>query len=251
MPQLSHAQKLIDLRGFALAKKHELSVTSPLPLTQTQCQQEGRARILDEVIATLSEVTRGLPPMQAQEVVQPLLQKLAERKAAGLAFFRRNPMRYGIDHLDEWRMEGELQQIEEVQFRLCTCFSPRWRAQPWKHGCYFQVFHSQAEGVIDDAEMIARWQSEQRAHWFWEVAIIEVAPARTIDQRLEEVFRQTNHIEGNWTQEQAVFWVQSGMPLRSTSRHDVIVSVLSGSAWMVAPIGFRLLQGYPVVSDEA
>ena len=239
--QLTHAQKLIDLRGFSLAKRHELRAASPFSLTQTQCQREGRARILDEVVATLSSVTRDMQPRQAQKTVQPLLQKLAERKAAGLAFFRRNPMRYGIDLLDAWRMEGELQQIEEVRFRLCTCFSPRWQAQPWKHGCHFQVFHSPIKEAVDDGEVIARWQSEKRANWFWEVAIIEVAPARTIEQRLEEVFRQTDHLEGNWTRGQAVFWVQSGMPLRSTLRRDVIVSVLSESAWMVDLIGFQPL----------
>lgn len=241
MPSLSYAQKLINLRGHSLARRHELHATSPLSLTQTQFQQEGRVRILDEAVATLSGVTRDMQPRQAQEIVQPLLQKLAERKAAGLAFFRRNPMRYGIDLLDQWRMEGELQQIEEVRFHLCTCFSPRWHAQPWKHGCHFHVYHYQTEHAAEDSEAVARWQSEARTSWFWEVAIIEVAPARTIEQRLEEVFRQTNHVEGNWTQGQAVFWVQSGIPLRSTSRRDVIVSVLSGSAWMVDLIGFQPL----------
>ena len=239
---LTQAQKLLILRETSMQKARELRMEQPFTLKQSVCQRQGRANILEEVVAAFARLTMEMESKQVQLVVQTLLAKLAERKAADLAFLLRNRMRYGIDQFDAWIAEGEIQQIDAMWTQICACCSRQWQVQPWKHGCFFHVYHSLDERSFGNAEARARWQSEKRALWFWEAAIIEVTPTRTVEQRLEEVFRLTNHIEENWTQGQAIFWVQRGMPVRSTSRGDVIASVLSGNAWMVASVGFQPLQ---------
>ncbi|MEO9030062.1 MAG: hypothetical protein ABI413_14735 [Ktedonobacteraceae bacterium] len=242
MPMSTQAHKLLALRETYAQKAQALRTQRQFSRKQIECQMQGRYRTLDEVVAALSGLTAEMKPKQVQPIVQALLEKLAEHKAAGLVFYTRDRIRYGIDQLDEWITEGALQQIDAVLSKLCACLSPQWQAQPWKHGCYFQVYHYLAERAFDDAEAIARWHSKTRTQWYLEAAIIEVAPANTLAQRLEEVFLLTNHVEENWTQGQAVFWVQRDMPVRSTSQKDVIASVLSGSAWIVDRIGFQPLQ---------
>lgn len=242
MPISIQAQKLLVLRETYAQEAQELRTEYPFSRNQIQCQKQGRAHILDEVVAALAHLTAEMKSRQVQPIAHALLAKLSEHKAAGRAFFLHNRMRYGIDQFAAWTAEGEIQQIDTVWLQMCACFSRQWQAQPWKHGCLFQVHHYLAEKAFDDAEAIARWQGKKRVQWFWEAAIIEVAPTDTIEQRLEEVFRLTNHIEENWTQGRAVFWVQHGIPVRSTSRRDIVVSVLSGCAWMVDRVGFQPLQ---------
>jgi hypothetical protein len=65
------------------------------------------------------------------------------------------------------------------------------------------------------------------------------------EQQLEEVYRLTNHIDGDgWYQNREVRWF-APTHLRSTSVSDVIVSTLSGAAWITASLGFE-----PLVAQE-
>ena len=58
---------------------------------------------------------------------------------------------------------------------------------------------------------------------------------------LEQVFALTNHIDHPWTNNPAVVCSTSAPPVRSTSVGDVIVSLESGQAWLVLPIGLQEL----------
>lgn len=233
-------RKLIALRETSLQEIREYCRPRAATLSLSY-QQQGRIHILSMVVNALANVTGEMLPDQAQQAAQPLLEMLAARKAARLAFSHRHPRSYRADHTTEWQIKGELEQIDLIWPSLCACFSPRWQAQPWKHGCHFQVYHYLPERACADTEAITRWKGAYRHSWFEKVAILKVPAFNTLDQRLEEVFRMTNHIEENWTLGQAILWFQGDTPPRSTSRRDVVVSVLSERAWMVDRVGFRPL----------
>jgi hypothetical protein len=247
MYHVTLAHKLITLREASLRKIRELGhlddavvgqPSSPYRQLPLSYQQQGRIHILSSIVGALADVSDEMLPVQAQWVVKPLLEMLAERKAAGLAFFHRQPRSYRIDHPTEWRIMGELEQIGDVWPQLCACFSPRWQAQPWKHGCHFQVYHYLPEYGSSATETIARWNSASRRFWFEEVALLKVPAFATLNQRLAAVFRSTAN--ENRTHGEIILWAKSRF-LRPTSCRDVVVSVLSERAWMVDTIGFRAL----------
>lgn len=63
------------------------------------------------------------------------------------------------------------------------------------------------------------------------------APVAVVSaQDLTGVFRDTNHIESDWAQNESVLKVDT--PVRSTSVGDIVLDATSGNAWTCAPIGW-------------
>lgn len=97
----------------------------------------------------------------------------------------------------------------------------------------YAVFHAREP-------MAMRYPQEQEAKWainrprYYAHAADVVAP-------LGQVFALTNHIDHAWTSNPEVVWYDTSRPQRSTSVGDVIVSHLSGVAWLGMPIGLRPL----------
>ena len=95
----------------------------------------------------------------------------------------------------------------------------------------FQVYHA------TDLSMMAMPQPER-----WHVdRMLYYRHVATVDAPLERVFTLTNHIDRSWVENREVIWHVAGEPLRSTSVGDVIVSVESGQAWLILPIGLQAL----------
>jgi hypothetical protein len=123
---------------------------------------------------------------------------------------------------------------------LCARLSPTWTLSPKSYGRYFHVYHSTDMAAMRDSAVgEQRWKGPEREWWCTEVAIINV-PQR--ECQLEEVFRLTNHSEGNWTHHREVVWVEVCGQVRSTSVGDVVVSLLSGTAWIVKNMGFQVIE---------
>ena len=80
----------------------------------------------------------------------------------------------------------------------------------------------------------------QAAHWFRDRSRYYTHVADVVAS-LEQVFALTNHIDHPWTSNPQVVWHTTAAPVRSTSVGDVIVSLESGQAWLVMPIGLQEL----------
>lgn len=95
----------------------------------------------------------------------------------------------------------------------------------------FQVFHA------TDLSMMAMPQPER-----WHVdRMLHYCHVATVAAPLERVFALTNHIDRSWTKNPEVIWYAAEGPLRSTSVGDVIMSVETGQAWLILPIGLQAL----------
>lgn len=96
----------------------------------------------------------------------------------------------------------------------------------------YAVYHANHlfEGIHLPSAM--RWYAD-RSKYYTHVADVE-AP-------LGQVFALTNHIDHPWTNNPGVVCSSSTLPVRSTSVGDVIVSLESGQAWLVMPIGLQEL----------
>jgi hypothetical protein len=94
----------------------------------------------------------------------------------------------------------------------------------------YMVYHAN-----DLHEMVA----PQAAHWFTDRSG-HYTHVADVEARLSQVFALTNHIDHSWTSNPQVVWHTTAR-VRSTSVGDVIVSVESGQAWLVMPIGLREL----------
>jgi hypothetical protein len=71
---------------------------------------------------------------------------------------------------------------------------------------------------------------------YQEVALLKVEGLSP----LEEAFRLTNHLERRkWQYNREVLWFEADVPLRSTSVGDIVVSLASGTVWIVDGAGFR------------
>lgn len=164
--------------------------------------------------------------------------------------------RRSFDNLQKvWHMEGAIAQIDLVIPQLAGLFSPERKAPSLRQGLAFQVFHRRdLMQCAVTAIVREQWYSAARDQWYQEVALVRVKrPWR----QLSEVFRATNHIDQPWPRNREVVWSldmhayqqcscmgaeQTGPHYpRSTSVGDVIVSLLTGTAWVVAPVGFLSL----------
>jgi len=83
------------------------------------------------------------------------------------------------------------------------------------------------------------------AHWFRDRSR-HYTHVADVEAPLAQVFALTNHIDHSWTSNPQVVWHTTAAPVRSTSVGDVIISLQSGRAWLVMPIGLLEL----AVDDE-
>jgi hypothetical protein len=74
--------------------------------------------------------------------------------------------------------------------------------------------------------------------WYSEVAILKVEEATA---QAEQLFYATSR-PGWWESKQGVFWVRKPYSHRLSSTGDVIVSVLSQTAWLVCDRGFEVIE---------
>ena len=79
----------------------------------------------------------------------------------------------------------------------------------------------------------------QAKHWYTD-RCRHYTHVADVEARLSQVFALTNHIDRSWTDNPEVVW-HTAAPVRSTSVGDVIVSLLSGQAWLVMPFGLQEL----------
>lgn len=200
----------------------------------------GRYQTLEGVALDLAPITSEMKAARVQVIIESVLERLAEHKVTWLLNSIRKRTSYGINELGEWTAEGAIAQIDDMVPELCTRLSPQWNLTSIRHGRYFQVYHSTDLAAMHDLTLgEQRWKGSEREQWFREVAILKVSH---LEHQLEEVFQLTNHIEGNWTRHREVVWVQVTGPLRSTSVGDIVVSLLSGTAWTVRNMGFQVIE---------
>jgi hypothetical protein len=206
----------------------------------------GRYQMLERVALDLAPITSEMKAKRVQGIIEGVLEQLAEQKVTWLVNSIRRRTYYGINELGEWTAEGAIAHIDAIVPELCARLSPQWNLTSRRHGHYFQVFHStDLDTILDPAIGERRWHGLEQELYYKEVAIIKVARSET---QLEEVYRLTNHSDRNWTHRSEVVWVQETEPIRSTSVGDIVVSLLSGTAWMVKNMGFQVIEQ---VSEEA
>ena len=206
-------------------------------------QTYGRIETLERVASELSSIQEDMKPARVQAVVEGILALLSEHKATWIVNYIRERRRLGINELGEWTAEGCIGQIDDICRQLCSRLSPNWNQASFKrHGQYFHVYHSLELEARDTQLAEERWRGPERRQWYKEVAIIQVEPG---SDQLEQVYRLTNHEHRRWETYRQVFWVQRDTSHRSTSVGDVIVSVLSSTAWVMCGAGFQVIE--PVV----
>jgi hypothetical protein len=237
----TRAQKFIELReryrGEALTLRKQTRFSSDREERQTF----GRIETLERVADELSTIAEGMKPTRVQAVVEGILALLAEHKATWIVNYIRERRRFGINELGQWTGEGAIGQIDEISVQLCSRLSPAWNlSSPQRQGKYYHVYHSLDLATTLDVEQVKeRWRSQEQAQWYREVAIIQVEQA---SGQVEQVYRLTNHGHHGWEANPEVFWVQKDATHRSTSVGDVIVSVLSETAWVVCNAGFEVIE---------
>ena len=96
----------------------------------------------------------------------------------------------------------------------------------------YTVYHCTDLRAMSNPVLGKRLWTDHRDH-YRKVAEVE-APS------LDEVFRLTNHITGNWQDNADVKALVDG-PVRSTSVGDVLVQ--GEDAWLVEPFGFTAIGG--------
>lgn len=197
----------------------------------------------------LSSIHPTMEPARVHHHVSTLLTWFVNQKVDWMCGQRRR--RSSAEMRSTWRSEDIIAQIDILLFQLSSPFSPDWNASSLRHGLAFQVFHRRdlTQHYLPTI-VCPQWFSPAR-EWYQEVAIVRIK--RPWKQQ-SEVFRATNHIDQPWPRNREVVWsldrhaCQQG-PFacaeptgprypRSTSVGDVIVSLLTGMAWVVAPFDF-------------
>ena len=255
----AQVQKMLSLREQYESASRAFHARRGFPTERDERQVIGRYKTLDWVIGNMTAIREGMKPTEWQPLVEDLLDRLVEDKATWIVNFIRERRKHGINELGEWMAEGAIAQIDEIAMQLLARLSPRWHKASTKNlGRIFHVYHSlRLDTLVDIAIGKHQWFGSERAQWYQEVALIRLAKA---EDQLEEVFRLTNHIdEQGWHTNQEVLFssvlaygvdpFESPQIPRSTSVGDILVSMLTGAAWIVDHIGFQALaqpdQGRP------
>jgi hypothetical protein len=259
-PVLTQAQQVIALRRHYGVEEHTLEEYSADE--RLRHQRSGQLSILEWVYQKLTSIRADMEPDQVEKQLVSLLNWLVRQKVCWMSGKRR---RRTSDNLwKAWQVEGAIKQIDIVLRELCKTFPSEGEHSSARHGRGFQVFHSRdliTTGYTGVDLARQRWCGPQRELWYQEVAIVTLKQA---EQQLEEIFHLTNHIDQPWPRHQEVVWsldmhalaahialisqhaVRALPPTgpsypRSTSVGDVIVSLLSGTAWIVAPLSFHVV----------
>jgi hypothetical protein len=243
----TQAEKFVALREQFEATALTLKTQRGFLSEREERQAIGRYQTLESVAQHMAAINANMKSSQVQQVIEGILDQLGSAKATGIVNCIRERRKYGINELGEWMTEGAIAQINEIIVQFFALLPPKWHtAGTAKHGRFFHVYHGQDLDALRDTEIGKQhWFSPERAQWYQEVAIIEV---KQPEQQLEEVYRLTNHIDRDgWHQNREVLWRRKistdelNQAPRSTSTGDILVSVLSGFAWITASLGFEPL----------
>ncbi len=236
----TRAEKFITLRERYEREAIALRTQHTFANERQERQIIGRYQTLERVALNLAAITAEMKAARVQAIIEHVLEQEASQKVTWLVNSIRRRRDYGINELGEWMAEGAIAQIDKIVPELCARLSPQWNLTSRRHGHYFHVYHSTNLAAMRDSAMGEQhWNGPEREEWYREVAIIKVGQ---LEQQLEGVFCLTNHREGTWTHHREVVWVEVCGPVRSTSVGDVVVSLLSGAAWIVKNMGFQVLE---------
>jgi hypothetical protein len=229
MPLQSQALQCISLRERYDSDYRDLRAQRLFTSEQVERQTIGRYQTLNLLVGDLSFIMADMKPSQVQDIIEKTLHALAEAKATWIVNSIKKRRLYGINQLGEWTAEGAIAQIDDVVPDLVKV-SSRLKPSPQVHSCFFQVFRFTPDDMVDVQRSAECWRSDPE-RWFREVAIVHFAE--------REVMSMHNY---QWLSLQpTVLWSQEGASLSRTSEGDVIVSLLSMTAWVVTPRGLEAI----------
>jgi hypothetical protein len=234
MATQSHAGKAIALRERYEKLSVALRGESQFQSDQAERRTIGRYQALEYLAANLSSIVAGMRPAQVHEVILRELHRLAEAKATWLVNSIRKRREYHINELGEWTAEGAIAQIDEMVPELCGLLLPRLTPAPRIHSRYFQLWKPLAPDGVDDLQRIATRWAWAREHWHREVAILEFDDENVSIDRCYQVIALAGRRGGP-----RLLWSLDGADLAQPGRGDVIVSLLSGEAWLLDGTGLR------------
>lgn len=234
MATQSHAMRVISLRErcekMAVALRGEHRFTSD----QAERHTIGRYQALEYLATELSSVATGMRPAQVHQVILRALHRLAEAKASWLVNSIRKRKLYGINQLGEWTAEGAIAQVDELVPQLYGLLLVRLTPLPGMHSQYFHLWKPLTPDEVNDLQRSATRWAWAREHWYREVAILEYGDENVTPEQCYQGLGLIGRRGGP-----QVFWSLDGADLGQTDPGDVIVSLLSGEAWLLDETGLR------------
>ena len=234
MATQSHAHKAIALRERYERKSLALRGERLFTSDQAERHTLGRYQALEYLAANLSSIVVGMRPAQVHEIILRELHRQASAKATWLVNSIRKRRFYNINQLGEWTAEGAIAQIDEMVPELCGLLLPRLTTVPRIHSRYFQVWKPLAPAGVDDLQRIATRWTWAREHWHREVAILEFGDENVTPDQCLQGLGLVGRSGGP-----RLLWSLDGADLDQTGRGDLIVSLLSGEAWVLDGTGLR------------
>jgi len=236
----TRADKFITLRQRYERDALTLRAQQVFASEREERQVSGRYQVLERVALDLVSIIHKMKAARVQMIIEGVLEYLAEQKATWLVNSIRRRSTDTSDELGAWLAKGAIAQIDAIVPELCARLSLQWNLTSRMHECYFHVYHStDLAALLDPAIGKQRWQGPGREQYYREVAIIKVPRS---EHQLEEVYCLSSDFDWNRTHHRDLAWVQESKPVRSTSVGDIIVSLLSGTAWIKRNIGFQVIE---------
>lgn len=233
------AKRVIELREDFRSKARALHTLTRFPSEREEQWTLGRIQTLERIADELAAIEEGVSAVRVQARLESLINLLAEHKATWIANYIHDRRRFGINELGQWQAEGSISQIDAAVVRLCPLLPIVWRLSEKQYGRYFRVYHCNgcAEEVAKEQEK-GRWLGNEQERWYTEVAIVQVEEAAAQVERASYVTSRP----GWWESKRGVFWIRQGFSHRLTLTGDIIVSVLSQTAWLVCGTRFEIIE---------
>lgn len=242
----AQVQKFIDLCEQYRSLYLLLYAQHSPPGDQAAYQRIGRIDTLTWVVEHLRPLNGTMRPTIWLPQIEALLDALEKDKVDWLINSIRERRANGLNQLAEYRAEGAIAQIDGIVEQVFACLPPKWHeTSSRRKGRCFHVYQSLTPDVlIDQNAGVQRWFAPERERHYQEVALVQV---KEPENQLASVYTLTSRPD--WHQNQEVMWVRKNPPERFgksaapfiprlTETGDVLVSALTGAAWMVADVGF-------------
>lgn len=249
----AHVQKFIDLCEQYKSMHLLLYAQHSLPGEQAAYQRIGRIEMLAWAAEHLRSLNITMKPVTWLPRIEALLDALEENKVAWLVNSIRERRANGLNQLAEYRAEGAIAQIDGIVEQVLALLPRKWHeTSSRRNGRFFHVYQSLMPDVLINKETgVQRWFGPECEQCYQEVALLQV---KEPENQLASVYKLTSR--PGWHQSQEVMWVRKNPPERFgkpaapfiprlTEAGDVLVSALTGAAWMVADVGF-----VPLVQPE-
>ena len=234
MATQSRAQRYIDLREHYNQKYLALYFQRHFTSDRDERQAIGRRKTLDALVHDLEPIVPGMRPAQVGERVLRILDRLAEDKATWLVNSIKKRHQFHINELGEWTAEGAIAQIDEVIPELLHGLAARSSPAPQVHGRFFQFFGQLAPfEEIDVRRWQERWNGDCRGDWYQDVAICCVRQPDTLPEQLVRALGPGSH------ERPTMLWMREGTSNTLPSAGDIVVSMLSGAAWVMTDAGIE------------